>query len=186
MSIATVSHVVNKTRYVSKDTTKRVLDAIEQLGYYQNVIVGSLRSKKTYTVGLVLPVISNEIFGALAEKVQGILFKKGYNLIICNTSYDQKLELDALNTLLMKKADAIIAVPSSPDVKKLSEIRDMGIPIVLVDRVFDGFDVDCVRVDNYKGTYDITKYLIGLGHERIGYIDRKEELSHSLDQRKGI
>jgi len=185
VSIATVSHVVNKSRYVSKETAKRVLDAIEELGYYQNVIVGSIRSKKTYTIGLVLPVISNEIFGTLAEKIQSILFKKGYNLMICNTSYDQKLELDAFNTLLMKKADAIIAVPSSLDITKVSEIKEMGIPIVLVDRVLKGFDVDCVRVDNYRGTYDITKHLIGLGHRNIGYIDRKAELSHSLDQRKG-
>lgn len=185
VSTATVSHVINKTRYVSEDVTARVLNAIEKLGYYPNLLVGSLRKKKTYTVGLVLPSISNETFGLLAERIQKILFKFGYNLIICNTSYNTILERDAFNTLLMKKTDAIIAIPASSDVDKLNEIKDMGIPIVLVDRVINGLNVDTVRVDNFKGAYDMIEYLISLGHRSIGYIDRKADQSHSLEQKMG-
>jgi LacI family transcriptional regulator len=185
VSIATVSHVINKTRFVSEETTTRVNEAIDELGYYPNMLVSGLRNKKTYTIGLVMPSISNETFGLLAETIQKLLFSSGYNLIICNTSYDLDIEEEAFNTLIRKKADAIIAIPSNREGKKLKEIKEMGIPIVLVDRVISDFPVDTVRVDNVKGTYEAIKYLIGLGHQAIGYIDRKVDQSHSLEQKLG-
>jgi len=185
VSIATVSHVINKTRYVSDETTTRVNDAIEELKYYPNMLVSGLLNKKTYTIGLVIPSISNETFGLLAETIQKMLFSSGYNLIICNTSYDLEIEEEAFNTLLRKKADAIIAIPSNREGKKLKEIKEMGIPIVLVDRVIPDFSADTVRVDNFQGTHEAINYLIGLGHTAIGYIDRKVDQSHSLEQKLG-
>ena len=185
VSTATVSHVINKTRFVSEDATKRVNDAIAELGYYPNLLVRSLRGKKTYTIGLVLPSISNETFGLLAETIQKILFSSGYNLIICATAYDHVIEEEAFNTLIMKKADAIIAIPSDRMVDKLKEIIRMGIPVILVDRVIHDLDVDTVRLDNVKGTYAAMNHLIELGHRSIGYIDRKMDQSHSLEQKLG-
>ena len=185
VSIATVSHVINKTRFVSEGTSARVNEAIEELRYYPNMLVSGLRNKKSYTIGLVMPSISNETFGLLAETIQKLLFSSGYNIIICTTSYDDDIELEAFNTLIRKKADAIIAIPSNREGKKLKEIKGMGIPIVLVDRVIPDFPVDTVRVDNVKGTYEAIKYLIGLGHQAIGYIDRKIDQSHSLEQKLG-
>jgi LacI family transcriptional regulator len=185
VSIATVSHVINKTRFVSEETTARVNEAIDELGYYPNMLVGSMRKKKTYTVGLVMPSISNETFGLLAETIQKMLFKFGYNLIICTTSYDFDIEEEAFNTLLMKKADAVIAIPSDREGEKLKEIKSMGIPIVLVDRVIPDLLVDTVRVDNISGTQSAITHLIQLGHRSIGYIDRKIDQSHSLEQKVG-
>jgi len=185
VSIATVSHVINKTRFVSDDLTARVNAAIKELGYYPNQLVGGLRKKKSYTIGLVLPSISNETFGLLAETIQKMLFRQGYNLIICATSNDGAIEEDALNTLLMKKADAIIVIPTSRQGEKLRENIHMGVPLVLVDRVVPGLAVDSVRVDNVRGTHDAITHLIDLGHRAIGYIDRKVDLSHSLDQMRG-
>jgi LacI family transcriptional regulator len=91
VSTATVSHVINKTRFVSEETIVRVNDAIETLGYYPNMLVRGLRGQRTFTIGLVLSSISNETFGLLAESIQKILFSSGYNLIICNTSYDSNI-----------------------------------------------------------------------------------------------
>jgi DNA-binding LacI/PurR family transcriptional regulator len=185
VSIATVSHVINKTRYVTPETTARVNDAIKELGYYPNLLVSGLVKKKSYTIGLVLPSISNETFGLLAETIQKNLFQLGYNLIICNTSYDLDIEEEAYNTLLMKKADAIIAIPSIRGNGKLAEISAMGVPIFLIDRVIPGLAVDIVRVDNVKGAHSAVKHLIDLGHRAIGYIDRKVDQSHSLEQKIG-
>ncbi|MCJ7623403.1 MAG: LacI family transcriptional regulator [Anaerolineaceae bacterium] len=185
VSTATVSHVVNKTRFVSEETTARVNKAIEELGYYPNMLVSSLRNKRSYTIGLVMPSISNETFGLLAETIQNMLFRSGYNIIICTTSYDLDIEEEAFNTLIRKKADAIIAIPSGHEGKKLKEIKGMGIPIVVVDRVIPDFPVDTVRVDNVTGAYEAIKYLIKLGHKSIGYIDRKVDQSHSLEQKLG-
>ena len=185
VSIATVSHVINKTRFVSDATATRVNEAIEELRYYPNMLVSGLRNKKSYTIGLIMPSISNETFGLLAETIQKLLFSSGYNIIICTTSYDNDIEVEAFNTLIRKKADAIIAIPSNREGEKLKEIKEMGIPIVLVDRVIPGLQVDRVRVDNVRGTYEAINYLIGLGHRAIGYIDRKIDQSHSLEQKLG-
>lgn len=185
VSTATVSHVINKTRFVSEETILRVNEAIDALGYYPNMLVRGLRGQRTFTIGLVLSSISNETFGLLAESIQKILFSSGYNLIICNTSYDSEIEKEAFNTLLMKKVDAIIAIPSDRQSEKLNEIKNIGIPIILIDRVIPNLVVDTVRVDNNKGTQEAINHLIKLGHRSIGYIDRKIDQSHSLEQKLG-
>ena len=185
VSIATVSHVLNKTRFVSEELTARVNEAIKELGFYPNLLVGSLRKKRTFTIGLVIPYISNETFGHLAEAIQKLLFKQRYNLIICNTSYDLEIEEQAFNTLLTKKVDAMIVIPTTREAGRLQEIQDRGVPVILIDRIIPGLKVDVVRVDNVKGTYEAIKHLIDLGHRRIGYIDRHIDHSHSVDHKKG-
>lgn len=186
VSTATVSHVINQSRFVSEEITVRVKAAISELEYYPNHLVGSLRKNKSYTIGLVLASISNETLGLLAEKIQRFLFIKGYNLIICNTSYDAELEDQALNTLIMKKVDAIIAIPIASDSTKLIDIQKRGIPILLVDRNIDSCELSGIRVDNFTSAMKMTQYLIDLGHRNIAYIDRKKIQSHSKDQRAGF
>jgi LacI family transcriptional regulator len=85
----------------------------------------------------------------------------------------------------MKKVDAIIAIPSDRQSDKLNEIKKIGIPIILIDRVIPNLVVDTVRVDNNKGTQEAINHLINLGHKSIGYIDRKIDQSHSLEQKLG-
>ncbi|GHU68708.1 LacI family transcriptional regulator [Clostridia bacterium] len=185
VSTATVSHVINRTRYVSQEMTDRVNSSIMKLKYYPNLLVGSLRSKKSNTIGIVIPSISNETFGALAEGIQKTFFNLNYNIILCNTSYDTELEEKALNTMIMKQADAIILISVADYSNKMKEIQEMGIPVILVDRMYPGVSIDMVRINNFKGEYDVVKYLIDRGHRRIGYVDRKLEQSHSREQRNG-
>ncbi|MFA5514208.1 MAG: LacI family DNA-binding transcriptional regulator [Sphaerochaetaceae bacterium] len=185
VSIATVSHVLNHTRYVSPELVERVNSAIEKLNYYPNMLVGGLRSKQTYSIGLVLPSISNETFGKLAETIQKLLLIENYNLIVCNTSNDYDLEISALNTLIMKSVDAIIIIPSTHNAEKIVEVQNRGIPVILVDRDIEDLDASRVKVDYKKATYNAVNYLIDNGHTEIGYIDRAKELSHSMEQRDG-
>jgi DNA-binding LacI/PurR family transcriptional regulator len=134
---------------------------------------------------MILPSIVNETFGKLAQSIQTQLFDIGYNLIVCNTSYDTDLEERALNTFLTKKVDAVIAIPSKSQCIKLEEIIHSGIPVILVDRMLEGIETDSVIVDNYRGQYETISYLIRMGHKRIGYIDRMIAQSHSVKQRQG-
>ena len=185
VSTATVSHVLNKTRYVSDELCEQVQAAVKKLGYYPNKLIGSLRTKKSYTIGLILPSSSNETLGLLAERIQKLLFEHGYNLIICNTSYDAEIEARALETLIMKQSDAIIAIPVGEASSKLHEIVSLGIPLVLADRKIKGLRADSAVVDNRHGAFEAVEYLISNGHRNIGYIDRKTAQSHSIDQRQG-
>lgn len=185
VSTATVSHVINNTRNVSEEVASRVRDSINRLNYYPNKLVGSLRGKSTFTIGMVIPSIANETFGKMAEYIQTQLFELGYNLTVCNTSYDSELEERALNTFLMKKMDAVIAIPANHSSAKLEEISKSRVPVILVDRVLVGVDTDTIEVDNHKGEYEMTSYLIRMGHRHIGYVDRMVEQSHSVAQREG-
>lgn len=185
VSISTVSHVINETRFVSKDATERVKEAISELKYYPNLLVRSLRGKGTFTVGLILPSISNETFGKLAENIQRILLVNKYNTIICITSNNLKIETEAIKTLLSKKVDGIIIIPTAKDASEFIEIESIDIPIIFIDRFITGLNVNSILFDYYSAAYEIVEYLIELGHRIIGYIDRPFEHSHSIAQRKG-
>jgi LacI family transcriptional regulator len=185
VSTATVSYVINKSRKVSREVEERVLNSIKQLKFYPNRLVGSLRGKGTFTIGMIIPSIVNETFGNLAQSIQTCLFDIGYNLIVCNTFYDSDMEERALNTFLTKKVDAVIAIPSKARCAKIEEIIHTGIPVILVDRVLEGIRTDTVEVDNYRGQYETINYLIRMGHKCIGYVDRMIAQSHSVKQRQG-
>jgi len=186
VSIATVSHVLHKTRYVSDETTKKVKDVISELRYYPNLLVGSLRKRRTFSIGLIIPNISNETFGKLSESIQRILFEDDYNVIICNTANDENIEKEALYTLLTKKVDGIIAIPTSKNIKIFKEIQELETPLVFIDRKIPGLEVDSVLFDNFDSAYVATKHLLELGHRNIGYIDRPFDHSHNIDQRAGF
>ena len=185
VSTATVSHVLNKTRFVSDELVGRVNLAIDELEYYPNLVVGSMRRKKTFTVGLVMPSISNETFSALAETIQRLLFEKQYHVIICNTAYDETVEAATLRTLLTKKVDGMIVIPMTRTAGVYARIQALGVPVVLVDRVIPDLAADTVTVNNYLGSHQAARFLLELGHRRIGYIDRILDHSHSLDQKRG-
>ena len=185
VSTATVSHVIHKTRFVSDELTQRVNDAIKELKFYPNLLVGSLRKNKTYSIGLVIPTITNESFSVLVEEIQQTLFANNYHIIICITLFDEEIENAVFNTLLTKKVDAICVIPTTTKSDKIQEIQERGVPVILIDRVLKELDIDSIIVDNFKGMYDATTHLIGLGHKHIGYIDRNQDHSHNVDQRNG-
>lgn len=185
LSTATVSHVLNNTRYVSDKSREKVNEAIKALGYYPNQLVGGLRKKRSYTVGLVLPCISNETMGGFAERLQRSLLEYQENLIICNTSYDPELEALEISNLIKKRVDAIVSFPTSDDPASLEDARQQGIPVILVDRKIEKMEADAVLLDNYGATIQAVDYLASLGHREIVFIDRKKSQSHSSDQRQG-
>lgn len=185
VSIATVSHVVNGTKNVREPVAQRVRESIERLNYYPNQVSGGLRTKKTSTVGLLLPSLANETFARLADNIQRILFEQGFNLIVCSSHNDGETEERALSMMMMKRVDAVLAIPTSLQCPKLEEIAKLNIPIILLDRKIQDLAADTVVADNYKGEYMAVSYLIRKGHRNIGYVDRMVQQSHSLAQLRG-
>ena len=89
VSISTVSHVLNHTRFVSEETRKKVMDAVEELGYSPDASGRTFRTGKKMMIGLVVPDITNSVFAALIEDVDDVISKQGYNLVISNTSTEK-------------------------------------------------------------------------------------------------
>ncbi len=185
VSVATVSHVINKNKYVSEELKERVEKVITENNYKPNLLAGSLRKNKSGTIGLVVPDSSNMITAEIGEKVERLIHKNKYNIIICNSSFERKKENENLQLLISKRVDGIIIMPEETDSSEIEAVQESQIPIVVIEREIEGAVVDTVLVDSFKAGYESAKHLIDLGHRRIGFIDRKFEKSHSIKRKDG-
>lgn len=173
VSVSTVSRVLNRkaTKYrISADTETVILQAAEDLGYKANHLARGLRLKKTHTIGLIAPDISNPFFAYVIKQVQHIAHGLGYSLIVCNTDENLEMEIEQVNLLYRKRVDGLIAMPVGQQYDHFEEWMERDVPLVLLDRCFDALSVDSVVVDNYQGAYQATEHLISFGHERIALV----------------
>lgn len=185
VSISTVSHVINKTRYVSPELRKKVNDIMKKLDYEPNLLASSLKTKKTGTIGLVISDSSNLFFAFMQTYIENIFTSQGFSLIVSNSHYDLEKEIEVLKMMRSKRVDGILIVPENIDSRQMESIDRSGIPIVIIEREIQGAKLDSVLIDNRIGSFNATEYLIGLGHRRIGYLDRMVDKSHSIERKKG-
>jgi LacI family transcriptional regulator len=187
VSVATVSHVLNGTRFVDPATVARVRSAIQELGYRPNSLARGLRRNETSTIGMLLPDNSNPFFGEIARSIEDIGFSEDYNVILCNSDGSEAKEAAYVDTLLSKQIDGLILISSGNSFAPLQTILDAGVPCVVVDRELgDEFEVDQVLIDNRQGGYLAGRYLVQLGHRRIGYIAGPNQLSLSAQRQTGF
>src|SRR5690554_2769231 len=171
VSTATVSHVINNTRFVKKETKERVIKVMEELNYHPNFAARSLRKQSTKIIGLLLPDVSNLFYMNIVEGIDSVLSKNGYNLIVSNSNsilINEKRQLEVFNAQLI---DGLIMRPTYGDHSFLHNYSE-SFPMVFVDCKPNNYEAnDCILVDNIKGSYDATVYLIGKGHKKIGLIN---------------
>ncbi len=170
VSLTTVSHVINQTRYVSDATRQRVLEAMDELNYRPNALARSLRSGKTQTLGLILPDSSNPFFAELGRAVEKTAIQAGYSVILCNSESDVAREEFYVGVLSTKQIDGIIFVATGNPIESLQYLDEQGIPVLVVDRDLPDFEVDAVLTDNLLGGYQGTQHLLEQGHTRIAFI----------------
>jgi LacI family transcriptional regulator len=185
VSITTVSHVINGTRYVSEELSGRVEKAMEKLKYRPNILARGLKLGKTNTIGLIVPDNSNPYFAEIARVIEDIGFDSGYSVILCNSDGDIDKEISYVDVLTAKQVDGIIFIASSSQADHLSFLTGGEVPIVVADRETPNLDVDCVLVDNFSAGYDAAKFLLGLGHRRIGCITGPSNVTPSADRVDG-
>jgi len=185
VSITTVSHVLNKTRYVSDELKERVVRAMDELGYQPNVLARGLRSGQTKTIGLVVPDMSNLFFAEISRAVEDILFKEGYSLIICNSDDNPEKQNAYLGVLVAKQVEGIIFISTSFSEDFPGRLENTDIPIVFADREIPSTLIDVVLIDNEYGGFLATDYLINLGYNRIACITGPSELTPSADRVNG-
>ncbi len=186
VSITTVSHVINKTRFVSDELVRRVNKAMAELDYHPNSLARSLRSGRTKTIGLVIPDISNQFFAEVSRKIEDKGLEYGYSVILCNTDDDISKEKSYIEVLLAKQVDGIVFISTGEVSESLKNTFDSNVPIVIADRNVKDIQSDIVLVDNYLGGYDATKYLIELGHQRIGCITGPSPVTPSAQRLQGF
>lgn len=181
VSISTVSHVINETRYVSPSVQARVLDAIEKLNYQHNRLASSLRNRKTHTIGVLLPNNANPFFAKILAGIEKACYASGYNFIMGNARDDPERELSYLGVLLSRQVDGVLLISTGAHEAALHLLAKRQIPVVMVDRT--GITPsDVIRTDNAMGGQLATQYLIGLGHRRISCITGPSFLTPSSER----
>ena len=187
VSVSTVSHVINNTRFVSEETRTKVLAAMEALNYTPNRLASSLRrkDKRTNTLGLLIPDSTNPFFAEVLRGVEDASFEAGYNVFLCNSDDNPKKELNYIEVLLGKQIDGIILVSAGSHADSLEALDKGDIAAVVVDREVTGAKTDSVMVDK-TGGYQATKYLIEMGRTRIGCITGPSLLTPSAARVEGF
>lgn len=171
VSTSTVSHVINQSRYVSKEIAERVNRAAQELNYSPSVLARSLKTNRTKTLGMLVTTSSNPFFGEVVKGVERSCYQKGYNLILCNTEGEQERMITSISTLLQKRVDGLILMCSSLEGERI-DILDKypDVPVVVMDWGPMLFTSDKIQDNSLRGGYIAAKYLIECGHHEIGCI----------------
>lgn len=170
VSMATVSRVVNGNQNVKPATRKKVLKVIEELGYRPNAVARGLASKKTTTVGVIIPDISNSMYAELARGIEDIATMYRYNIILSNSDQNQNKELQLLETMLGKQVDGIVFMSDVISTELLYEMERSPTPIVLAGSIDETNAVASVNIDYYGAAYEAVKKLVDNGHKKIAFV----------------
>ncbi|MBI5302269.1 MAG: LacI family DNA-binding transcriptional regulator [Chloroflexi bacterium] len=177
VSTATVSHVLNESRWVAPDTRRAVMRAVAKLNYRPSAIAQMLSTSITHTVGVLVADITNPFFASLVRGIEDRLSAKKYNLIVCNTDEAPDKEARYLELLLARRVDGVIVAPTGTAQPILHEFVAQKIPLVFVDRRPTENLGPVIAVDNFDASHCATQYLIELGHRRIAILARNPTLS---------
>jgi LacI family transcriptional regulator len=186
VSKMTVSRVINKSGYASRETRERVERAIEELGYVPNLLARSLRFKTTKTIALVLTDITNPFFTTIARGVEDTASERGFSVIFCNTDESQDEEAKYLNVLVQKQVDGIVLVPACCTTESVTFLRDRAVPVVILDRRIPDAPVDTVRCDSERGAYELTRHLVAQGHTEIAVLSGPSAITTAADRVAGF
>lgn len=170
VSMATVSRVVNNNPNVKPQTRKKVFEAIERLGYRPNAVARGLASKKTTTVGVVIPDISNSIFSEVARGIEDIANMYHYNIILCNADKRKEKEIRVINTLLEKQVDGLLFMGGAVTEEHIQAFKTSSVPIVLCATTDENNQYPSVDIDHEAAAYDAVVELLRQGHRKIAMI----------------
>lgn len=175
VSAGTVSNVLNRPSYVNRETRERVLQAIEELGFYPARRKRQFRPGRVKTLGVALANLGNPFFVDVALGAEEAATEHKSGVVFCNSSYDAVREAQNLDMLVQQRVQGIIIAPVDEDSPRLEALVDRGVPMVFVDRVADGRDYWSVTVDDFRGGQLSCQHLIDLGHRRLAFVGHPEK-----------
>ncbi|HXD78615.1 MAG TPA: LacI family DNA-binding transcriptional regulator [Puia sp.] len=170
ISTTTISRVLNglgEKYRISDKTIELVKATAEKLNYSPNNIAKGLRLKRSSTIGLIVPDITNTWFAQLALGIENEARKHNYNIFLSNSNDDIKVEKKSIMLLQNWMVDGIIIAPIGLENEHLIKASKRGTPLVLIDRFFEGIDLPYISSNDYQGSIEANQYLIDNGHRRI-------------------
>jgi LacI family transcriptional regulator len=185
VSTATVSHVLNNTRFVLPETRQAVLAAIEELGYRPNAFARSLNTNITSMIGVIVADVTNPYFASLVHGIEQRLATRGYNTIVCSTGEQPDREANYLDVLLDKRVDALIIAPTGDAQPLYQQFAERQTPLVFIDRLPPVAYGAYVGIDNSAAGCIATEHLLERGHRRIAMMTRRTTISTVAGRIKG-
>jgi LacI family transcriptional regulator len=186
VSSMTVSRVVNGSPLVSPETRARVEEALAETGYMPNTLARSLRSKRTDTIALLLPDMTNPFFMTLAQGVESAVREAGVTMILANSDEKEDEELRLIRVLLQRQVDGLLVVPAGVGTAGGRLCQEQGVPLVHVDRRTEHHDVDVVRADSETGSLELGRLLVSLGHRHMAILTGPSSVLMAVDRATGF
>jgi len=174
VSTSTVSRVVRKQGKVGKTCRAKVQKVIDDLGYRPNINAQALVSKKSNSLGVVIPKVSMPFFGTLACGAEELTKENNYRVLISNAHGSEQAELDAIDSLVQHRCGAIVFHSMYCSDDKLCELADKIPGLVFINRLIPKLAHRCVWLDNNMGAQEAAKLLISHGHNNIATVTRKD------------
>ncbi|MEK4979249.1 LacI family DNA-binding transcriptional regulator [Bacillus sp. FSL K6-6540] len=186
VSIATVSHVINGKGKISRERREEILDIMKRLNYRPNAIASALAGKRTFTLGLLVPDISNPFFAEMARSVEDQGHQLGYSVIICSTDNQEEKVKRYVNLLRQKQVDGVIIGTGISHGELLKPLQEHSLAIALIARDNPALDASSVRVHDLEGGRLAAEHLLQLGHRRLAVLAENERVTSSSERVRGF
>jgi LacI family transcriptional regulator len=182
----TVSRALNEDtrRLVNAETARRVLEAAEALGYRPNPIARGLKTNRSYTIGVLVPDLTNPLFPPIVRGIQDRLEQAGYTPLIANTDNDPERERNDFDAMRARQVDGVIAATARLD--PVDELLGSGLPVVYVLRRHENGDAPSATADDRRGCELAVEHLVELGHTRIAHLGGPIGVSTGRDRHEGF
>jgi LacI family transcriptional regulator len=187
VSTALVSYVLNnkKEGRIKKSVAERIREVAMELNYRTNQIAKSLKTNKTFTIGLIVADISNPFSSSLARIIEDEADKNNYTVIFGSSDESLLRSNKLVDTFLNRQVDGLIIAPGENAASQILSLRKQNIPFVLVDRYFPDISTNYVALDNYKASFSAIQHLINCGYERISMISFDTSLFNIQERKRG-
>ena len=184
---STVSRALNNSSRVTQKTKDNIIKKAEELGYQRNLLASNLRKRVTNTIGVVVPRISRHFFASVIQGVEETAYMAGYNVLICQSLEQLEREKQIIETLVANRVDGVLISISmeTMDYNHIEGLKNGGFPLVFFDRHCNIPGTNNVLIDDFKGGFDATQHLIGMGCKNVVHFSGPQELEIYKNRFKG-
>jgi LacI family transcriptional regulator len=186
VSVSTVSHVLNKTRFVAAETAERVLTAVRELKYYQDAQARNLARGRSNFFGLIVSDIGNPFFPEIIKGFECSALAQGFDLLLCNTNYEPIRTISAVRMMIQNKVRGVAVMTSEFGPHLVEDLTAQRVGVVFLDLGPVRRFVANIRLDYAQGIHEAVDHLFGLGHRSIGFIAGPQNLRSAVIRREAF
>lgn len=185
-SVNTVSLTLKGAEAVTEETKAKILKAADELGYIGNSVASSMRSGYTKNIAMLVGDVANPYFAQIIKQGVSVLSKRGYNVMVYNTEERDDFERKCIRSAIRQNVDGILFCPMSRYDKNINLLLQSRVPFVVFGGLLEDKRINMVSLDDVKGGYLATKYLLEQGHRKLVFVNAPESALGSIERLEGF